>query len=205
MEAVEFRQWGAGAERAGGGKGQAFRLLRYFSIASFIVIACATAFLTELQHRLAVDDLIRAQEQNHVLLTQSVAQGHWPEFAALLAIAGTLDTPALKRDLEISRIHSLLQGEFSGTKVLKVKIYSPSGRTVFSTDERQIGEDKADNAGFRRAISGIPSSELTHRNRFSAFEQTVENIDVISTYVPVVRDSGPGGTLPAAVPDCVAC
>jgi diguanylate cyclase (GGDEF)-like protein/PAS domain S-box-containing protein len=74
--------------------------------------------------------------------------------------------------------------------VLKVKIYSPSGRTVFSTDERQIGEDKADNAGFRRAISGIPASELTHRNRFSAFEQTVENIDVISTYVPVVRDSG---------------
>jgi hypothetical protein len=73
MDAVEFRQWGAGAERAGGGKGQAFRLLRYFSIASFIVIACAMALLTELQHRLAVDDLIRAQEQNHVLLTQSVA------------------------------------------------------------------------------------------------------------------------------------
>lgn len=45
----------------------AFRLLRYFSIASFIVIACATALLTGLQHRLAVEDLIRAQEQNHVL------------------------------------------------------------------------------------------------------------------------------------------
>ena len=190
MAAAKVRQWGASADRAGGGKAQAFHLLRYFSIASFIVIACATALLTELQHRLAVDDLIQTQEQNHVLLTQSVAQGHWPEFAALLTTAARLENAALRRDVEILRIRRLLQGEFAGTKVLKVKVYDPSGRTVFSSDESQIGEDKAANIGFRRAISGVPVSELTHRNQFSAFEQTVEDIDVISTYVPVMRDGG---------------
>lgn len=177
-----------------GARQPAFRLLRYFSIASFIAIACATALLTELQHRMAVDDLIRSQEHNHVLLTQSVAQGHWNQFSGLLAAARGLDTPALKAHAEVARIRSLLSGEFAGTPVLKVKVYDPGGRTVFSSDDRQIGEDKSGNAGFRSAIGGSPASELTHRNQFSAFEQTVENVDVVSSYVPILHgDAEPLG------------
>lgn len=180
--------------RARGGKQPAFRLLRYFSIASFIAIAGVTALLTELQHRQAVDDLISSQEHNHVLLTQSVAQGHWSEFSSLLAVARELDTSALKAHPEVARIRKLLSGEFTGTPVLKVKVYDPGGRTVFSSDEKQIGEDKSGNAGFGSAISGRPASELTHRNQFSAFEQTVENVDVVSSYVPINRgDAKPLG------------
>lgn len=191
MEAVQGGPGFLSVFRSRRGKQPAFRLLRYFSIASFIAIACATALLTELQHRLAVDDLIRSQEHNHVLLTQSVAQGHWNQFADLLKVSRGLDTASLKGHVEVARIRKLLAGEFTGTPVLKVKVYDVSGRTVFSSDEKQIGEDKSGNAGFRSAISGRPASELTHRNQFSAFEQTVENIDVVSSYVPVFRgDAG---------------
>jgi diguanylate cyclase (GGDEF)-like protein/PAS domain S-box-containing protein len=170
-----------------------FRLLRYFSAASFLIMLLATGFLTALQQQLAVKDLIHAQEQHHVLLTRSVASGHWDEFSGLFSAASTLETAALRNHPEVQRLQQLVQREFSGTRVLKVKVYALNGRTVFSSDPKQIGENKAGNAGFQRARVGHPASELTHRNEFSTFEQTIENVDVFASYVPVLsKGSGAG-------------
>jgi diguanylate cyclase (GGDEF)-like protein/PAS domain S-box-containing protein len=163
----------------------AFRLLRYFSAASFIVILIATGLLTGLQHRLAVQDLVYAQEEHHGLLTRSVASGHWEEFSGLFKTAGGLDAEALRQHPEVARLQALFQREFSGTQVLKLKIYDMAGRTVFSTDPRQIGEDKSGNAGFQAARDGQPASELTHRNEFSSFEQVVGNVDLVASYIPI--------------------
>lgn|GEM_PF-731933 len=167
-----------------------FRLLHYFSIASLITILVATVLLTALQQRLAVRDLIRAQEEHNILLTRSVARGHINEFSELIGSTSSLDTDRLRAHPQVARMQQLVQREFSGSTVLKVKIYDLSGRTVFSSDPGQIGEDKSANAGFQSARDGQPASELTHRNEFSAFEQKVENVDVVSSYVPIRSRDG---------------
>ena len=170
-----------------------FRLLRYFSAASFIIILLATGLLTGLQQRLAVQDLIHAQEKHHVLLTRSFANGHWDEFSGLFAEASALDADALRNHPEVARLQQLVKREFSGTQVLKVKVYAMTGRTVFSSDPKQIGEDKSGNSGFQKARDGQPASELTHRNGFSTFEQMISNVDVFASYVPIQsRGSGAG-------------
>ena len=71
----------------------------------------------------------------------------------------------------------------------KVKVYDMNGRTVFSTDPGQIGEDKSNNAGFKGARFGSVTSELTHRDEFSAFDKVIENADLLSTYIPVRRNT----------------
>src|SRR3546814_15105743 len=73
---------------------------------------------------------------------------------------------------------------------MRVLFRSLNGLTVYSSDPGQIGEDKSGNNGFLAARTGHRASELTHRDTFSAFEQTVEDRDVLSSYVPITSGSG---------------
>jgi signal transduction histidine kinase len=61
---------------------------------------------------------------------------------------------------------------------------------VFSTEQAQIGQDKSDNTGYLSARDGVVASELTFRDSFSAFEQTIEDRNVFSSYVPIYGPSG---------------
>ncbi|WP_298834223.1 histidine kinase dimerization/phospho-acceptor domain-containing protein [uncultured Piscinibacter sp.] len=157
--------------------------------------------------------LLAVHEANHVNLTRLVANMLWAsDFGPFLAasqrlpVAPCLALPAepaaARRDCfaEMGRrlvalpafktMDAKAYAAMQSTTVFKIKVFDMRGITVYSSEHRQIGEYAAENAGWRSAAEGQPASELTHRDRFSAFERTVENRDLISTYVPVRSGGG---------------
>jgi GAF domain-containing protein len=166
-----------------------FRLLRYFSILSFVAIVIVAGLLGTFYHRVALNDLTQLAESRNVALTQTFANSLWNEFAPFVASAKRLKDDQLRTRPEVTRLRYLVLDQMRGVEVVKIKVYDLAGRTVFSTESKQIGEDKSNNLGFLSARSGKVASELTHRDTFSAFEGTIEDRDVFASYVPLRRDS----------------
>jgi diguanylate cyclase (GGDEF)-like protein len=84
-------------------------------------------------------------------------------------------------------LQSEIRQQMQGLHVVKVKIYTPDGLTVFSTEAHQIGEDKRGTAGILAARAGEVVSNLIHREKFNAFEGELFDRDLMASYVPVGR------------------
>jgi signal transduction histidine kinase len=169
-----------------------FRLLRYFSTASLITFLIVTALLGIFYGRIARSHLLQLGEKNNIALTQAFSNSIWPRFAPFLTSVSGWSREQLQAHPETTRLRHAVLALMDGLSVVKVKIYNLQGRTVFSTQPSQIGDDKSTNAGFMAARSGKVASELTHRETFSAFEQTIADLDVLSSYLPIRRDDPKG-------------
>lgn len=169
-----------------------FKLLRYFSITSFIAFMVVAILSGVLYRYIVINNLVEISESKNVALTQAFSNSLWTEFAPFVASAGELSPEALKNHSQIPQLRQAVLAQMERLSVVKVKVYNLNGLTVFSTEPGQIGEDKSNNGGFIAASQGQVASELTHRDTFSAFEGIVEDRDVFSSYVPIRPDGANG-------------
>ncbi len=171
-----------------------FRLTRNFAVLGGIVILTVAAILTAIHHKMAIGDLQSMAERNNVALARVLANAIWNPYSDFIAEAGSLETGALRSDPRIAELHKVVSARVEGLSVAKVKIYDLSGLTVYSSDWAQIGDDKSDNVGFLSARSGVVASQLAHRDTFDAFEGTISERDLFSSYIPI-RGEGRGARI----------
>lgn len=180
--------------------------------------ARAQSDLATKQDQAARASLIALHEAGHVTLTRVVGNVLWdsriaPLVARAQAISaascrslpvaqagGAEDDPRRSCFAELGRTIMGLPGfaeldaeayaTMRASSVFKIKVFDLRGITIYSSEHAQIGDDKADNQGWKSAVAGVPASEMTHRERFSAFEGVVENRDLISSYIPVRERGG---------------
>lgn len=162
-----------------------FRLLRSFSLTSFVALTLALGATLWLTHRSAVDRLMRLGEDNNVALARVMGNAVWPVYALHFARAQDLDGDAIRAlhttkelDLEIRRLARFLP-------VLKVKIFSLAGNTLYSSEAAQIGEKRPNHPAIVRARQGGVTTELIERGKFSAMDGERGRVNLMASYVPV--------------------
>lgn len=172
---------------------------------------------TQQQEKVSRRDLLAIHESGNVNLTRLFANALWdddiaPFVAEVTKIPadhcismkdvekdGKMKAPPAKKAcfkevgaqiLKNPRFEEINKKVFDSMRkstVFKVKVFDLRGITVYSSQHSQIGDSKINNIGWQSAMKGVPASELTHRDTFSAFEGVVENRDVISSYLPVYQ------------------
>lgn len=168
-----------------------FKLVRFFLLTSAIA-AAAIAIAVIFHRQNEVGRLISFVERENVALAQSFANTLWPRFSSYVASASALGEKRLRTHPEAQEIRKAVRTASAGLPVLKVKIYDLQGLTVYSSEAAEIGENKSSNPGyFAAARKGQPASKLTFRDAFSSFEGTVQDRDLVESYLPIRNDKGP--------------
>ncbi len=170
---------------------QAFRLVRYFSLISLVGLVVATAALLWAYRALTEHHLVEHETRANAELTRAFSNAVWARYRGFVAGSGGMTREQLLVDPNVAELRADVLSKMRGLAVAKVKIYNLQGLTVFSTDEKQIGEVKHGNAGIARALAGEAVGSITHRDQFDAFEGTISNRDLIATYIPI-RSAGNG-------------
>ena len=167
----------------------AFRLRRHFSIASGVAILLVTVLLSVRFYQYEVGDEVASTEARNLAMARTIANAIWPSYSEQLR-RPVVSGDALRSDPGTEALHRTLQSVTRGVPVIKIKIYEPHGISIYSSVPAEIGEDESDNLGFRKAVAGEILSELTHRGSMSVTEGRIENVDVVSTYIPVRGEDG---------------
>jgi diguanylate cyclase (GGDEF)-like protein len=172
-------------------------MVRYFALTSLLGVLLVVALLWYFYRDFATKALEQHETRNNVVIAHVFASTIWPSHADFVKSASGLSPSQLKSHPQVARMREDILRQMKGLPVVKVKIYDTQGLTVFSTDERQIGEIKRDFPGVQSAIAGSVVSEITFKNHFDAFENVINDRNLISSYIPIRPDAAlpPEGVL----------
>ena len=163
-----------------------FKLLRHFSICSAVVTVLMTAGLVTLYGTAEFGKLVAATEEQNVALSRAFANSLDSAIIGYVDEVQAVDPAILRNSAETQTWKWRLKSTIAGLPVLKVKFYSVGGKTIFSSEEAQIGGGPSSGVQFDLVISSARShSKLDYRETFVSFDGIVAARRVVGTYVPV--------------------
>lgn len=163
-----------------------YPLLKYFSASALLLTIVVTIVISLFFRQQSINSIMDYGEQSNLVLTQALSNTIWPHIKPNADALSMLEKEALKKNEHINKLHDLIRGHVKNTPVLKIKVFNLSGKTIYSTDPSQLGDQKPDNySGSISAKTGQIISVLKHRDSFNGINGVVANREVISSYLPI--------------------
>ncbi len=159
------------------------RLMSLLAVISIIVIITGASIgIYKVFHQ----HIIRGAEEEAVNLSELI-----------LAHEGkNLTGPAQKDILSITpqnigRLDRRLRSFLHPFNIVKIKIYAPDRRIIYSTDHSIIGHIDDNNLRLENALAGLNDSKLEYKDTvIDLAEEEKFDMDVVETYVPIRSDQG---------------
>lgn len=134
----------------------------------------------------AEQNLVHSIERTSIEFSETLTRDVTKALPRYPQTIGAYDRDSLLAHPSQKIISEIVYGHARNTSTLKIKLYDLNGVTLFSTDEKQIGQDRSAYPGIVYVMGEhAPISDLTHKDTFSSFEDKVLKVDLIATYIPV--------------------
>ena len=162
-----------------------FKLLRFYTVASFISIFIAAALLTLFYRQVTIQWITHLAEESNAALAKTALNSIKPELLKYLHAAENTGKLAASAQNFPSELAADIENLMRDASIIRFKIYHHNGMVVFSSSGTRIGEDQSKNAGFMSAIRGRIASNLIYRDSFNPFDKTTEEDNLLHSYIPV--------------------
>lgn len=160
------------------------RLTSFFTVVSIPVMVLAVVVLVFLYRLVVINSLENQVEQNNITVAKTLSNVIWEQIRVLEL------SPDSKESLMLNEIYADVIDKdiykyLHDTPVLKVKVFGIGGKTIYSTDKKEIGIVKSKNYPGRKVVNKKnPISVMSHRDTFSSIQGKLSNIEVLATYIP---------------------
>jgi two-component system sensor kinase FixL len=165
-----------------------------FAVASLLGMVIIGLVIALYSRDTAIKQLKSLGIGQHETLARTLMTALQRQIEPVLKLPADATPEALRQDPMVTNLRQYLVDPLVGMKVVRVKIYDRSGRTVFSTEASQIGEDASRNDAWTAALGGEVVAEMVHKNAFNVSDGIIEDRDLLETYVPV-RERATGEVL----------
>jgi hypothetical protein len=162
-----------------------FKLLRFYSVASFLAVL-ATALLVGLFYRqVAIQGLMKLAERNNLALARTALNSVKPELIDYMNSVAELGFANISHQLPPPELAAAIRTLMHDNSVVRIKIYNQHGMVAFSTKTSQIGSDQRNNPGFVSAINGEVADALVYHDTLNSLDKETEEDNLMQTYIPI--------------------
>lgn len=162
-----------------------FRLLKYFILSGFVVIALATVVLAGFLYTRSVDTLVKSAENYARLLAENLNYNIFVGFYSPLKARGVpMD---LKKWDQFGALDSLIKDFTYGLKVQRIKIVDRQRKIVYSTEYDLIGKYEPDDSPVDEVFTG---KSVTRVRQQKAIGSSWQSSFLADTYYPLREWTG---------------
>lgn len=170
--------------------------MRHFTVMSAIAVLAITVTLAFLfsAHQMR---LLRVQtEERNLAVARLIAAAVWSRHADYIVQSRQATGDEIRSRPITATIDREMRQLTKGLSVAKVKIYSPHGLTLYSSEPAQIGEDKSRDPDFLHLLrQKLIANKIQFRSVTTGFDAVLNNRYLAESYVPIVVDGKLAGVL----------
>ena len=174
-----------------------FKLVKYFSFSSLVVILIFTLFLSWIISDNARKVMMEQNEEYSLLLAENLNQQVFRRFVlpAVVRYGGI----KLSNPEQFELLDGIIRGVTQGLKIDSVTIYDSSRNIIsYSTVSELVGKKDRGKREYEKALEGTPNSRLTYNGNVFSLLHIVKDVSCeLRTFIPFrqVRQDGEGGDL----------